>query len=411
MLPKTLAFFFMFFSVFGFKVGLLDLSLAIPAALLPLIIKSNPKIPRPFFFISISLAFLLTYQIAVQLLNNNIDFESPGRVARALISATMLGLFFSRVHRENAEEALKLLLLTIVVHAFLIILGALHQPTNELLSMLGGNERSRHLRSSGLFAGFDIAGFSLILGILLLIAPLNLLDNFFHRFLTLIILLAGSAFTSRVSMAICLILFFVFLITFILNSRSRFAVRATVFAISFPIVLLLAYWFAVVMEITFSLGILEVSQEEVEFVTSKFAAHTSEELLWASMFFLPESPINVLFGIGVEPGNSDVGYVREIFRYGLIGLILSVTIHFLFIFLCYRKSSRFYFFGYLPLIVILFLTLKNNYILVRGAFPAFMIITYCYGLLMSPPPPQLSKRDLEEGEPRLARALGKIRMS
>ena len=384
MISKAIVFFFLFFSIFGFKIGVLDLSLAIPAALLPFMVTRNAKIPLPFMLIFYALIMLMAYQVTVQIATQNIDIESSGRIMRAAISSIIIGVFLSGMHKDNAIEILKMLTLAIALHGIFIIISALHQPTNELLSILGGNDRVRPLRSSGVLAGYDMAGLISIFGILLLTAPINILKNEIYRFSTMAILILAALFTSRVSMAICLIIFSFFLAKFISKSKSHLAIKIVLIALSLLVVFQSFKWLAVIIEITFSLGIIDVSRETVDLVTSRFAAHTGDDLLWGNMFFLPNDPINIIFGVGIEPGNSDVGYIREIFRYGVVGLILAIAIHLIFIGLCYKNNigiSRLNFFAYAPIVLMLLLTLKNNYILVRTAFPVFIIVTYCYGVI------------------------------
>jgi hypothetical protein len=105
------------------------------------------------------------------------------------------------------------------------------------------------------------------------------------------------------------------------------------------------------------------------------------------MFFLPDGDLAKFFGTGVEELNTDVGYIKDIFRYGFVGLAFSILIY-LYMFLVgtsnlQRTSGRIhYVMLQLVFFLIIVLTLKNNYFFTRAVFP-FTLLMIAFAMTLA----------------------------
>lgn len=378
-----LTFIFLFFLIFGWKVKYFDLAVFVPFMLLPFVVK-RVSVSFSFFVFFLLLSVLFVYQMSVQVFNNSFDVEPVGRILRSLFVVFIIGFFCSPLDCHDLIKVLRVLIIVIVAHAVFIIITAFSLPLAELISNLSGNERFRWMRSSGLLAGFDIAGFITVVGILLLTSRLSFFSDGIGKFLGVVVLFLSACLASRVTMMLAGILFFLYIGRLVFFGNMGRGSKAFVLFVAVLLCYFVFTWFLKVLDVTFSLGFVDVSSSEVEVITSIFSAQKEEDFLWAYMFFLPDSLLGVFLGVGSEPGNSDVGYVREIFRYGLVGLFFVIVAHLLFLLFCFSSKRKYsssleFKLAFIFLFFILVLTFKNNYLLVRGIFPCFVLVSYCLG--------------------------------
>nr|WP_143023890.1 hypothetical protein [Pseudomonas benzenivorans] len=376
---------FLFFLIFGWKVKYFDLSVFVPFILLPFVVR-RASISFPFFLFFLLLSILFVYQLSVQVFNDSFDVEPLGRILRSIFVVFIVGVFCSSMDCRDLIKVLRILIVVIVMHAVFIIVTAFSLPLAELASSLSGNERFRWMRSSGLLAGFDIAGFITIIGILLLTSRASFFSDGMGKFMGVVILFFAACFASRVTMMFAGILFFLYVGRLVFFGKLGGGAKISILFASVFLCYFAFTWFLKVLDVTFSLGVVDVSSAEVEVITSIFSAQREGGFLWAHMFFLPDNLFGVFFGVGSEPGNSDVGYVREIFRYGVVGLVFVIVTHLLFLLFCFSGKRKFFSslefkLAFVLLLFILVLTFKNNYLLVRGVFPCFVLISYCLGCL------------------------------
>lgn len=378
-----LTFIFLFFLIFGWKIKYFDLAVFIPFMLLPFVVK-RVSVSFSFCVFFLLLSVLFVYQMAVQVFNDSFDVEPLGRILRSLFVVFIIGFFCSPLDCSDLIKVLRVLIVVIMVHAIFIIITAFSLPLAELTSNLSGNERFRWMRSSGLLAGFDIAGFITVVGIMLLTSRVSFFSDGIGKFFGVVVLFLAACLASRVTMMLAGILFFLYIGRLVFFGNMGRGSKAFVLFVAMFLCYFVFTWFLKVLDVTFSLGLVDVSSSEVEVITSIFSAQKEGDFLWAYMFFLPDDLLGVFFGVGSEPGNSDVGYVREIFRYGVVGLLFVIVAHLLFLLFCF-SSKRKYFsslefkLAFVFLLFILVLTFKNNYLLVRGVFPCFVLVSYCLG--------------------------------
>ena len=373
--------------LFGPKIAFVDLSILMPISILLLLGKTSLalKYSKKILLAAGLIALLLVYQAIIQVLYQVNELEPLLRLIRAALVCVVAAMVVGE-SSFSSKQLINALFYSLLFHAILIDIAAMIDPLNELLSIVSGNDRWKPLRSSGLLAGFDIAGLLCIIGALML--ALKIFDcksNLALYFYFFIFALAGF-FTSRVSIALFSIL--IVLATFIKLFKSNLNVylKYFIFSAIFTFFSYITYYYLLpIIEVTFSLGLIDVSDELLFQIISRHAVQTDSQFLWSDMFFLPGTISGILFGIGVDALNSDVGYIKDIFRYGLLGTIFSYIVYY---YLYKMSVARFRIFkssNYLIFVNMIFslsfiLSLKNSYFFTRGIFP-IIILLVCISLI------------------------------
>lgn len=80
----------------------------------------------------------------------------------------MVGLAFGNGGPGFHREICSALMFVLSFHSILIPIGFFSSSVNNFYSIVSGNENIKDYRSSGMLAGFDIAGFLSIIGLLML---------------------------------------------------------------------------------------------------------------------------------------------------------------------------------------------------------------------------------------------------
>jgi len=378
---NVMSFIFVFFFLFGIKIACLDLSVFVPLFILFLATRNSIKFNKQVLSVAFLIAILMIYQNVLQLFLQTFDFDSLLRLFRAVMVCIMVAVIVGSAP-FSSNQILSSIFYSILFQAICIDIAAFVEPINNLLSFLSGNNRVRVLRASGFLAGFDIAGLFCIIGSLMLSLKIythrsNLILLIFH-----IIFGLGSFFTSRVSMVLFILVFALVNSTMLFNSKKNVLYKVFIFIVlSFFIIFISWKYIVPIVAVTFSLGLINVSDDLCLEIVSRHAVQpdVNKFLLWPNMFFLPDSVWGLVFGTGVNVMDSDVGYVKDIFRYGLVGVIYSFAIYFYIYNLANSVLKRCEIRYYLIFLTIIFsmvflLTFKNNYFFTRGIFPFIMLV-------------------------------------
>lgn len=307
---------------------------------------------------------LFCYQTLLQITNNNFDLANLFRLVRAILTIIIVLLIIDLF--PDKESSLNVIINCIVFHSGMITVSAIFPDINKLFSILSGNEKNPILRSSGLLAGFDIAGLVCFMGMVILYFTQNnyRVKGKAIKYTALII---GSLFTSRVSLVLTF-LFTAFIIFNKVAKIKRFYFKVVIYSIITPILLLSV--FSILYVALVSIGMLSNPTISAFFINS-YSSNSGQVL--SSMFFLPPSENTLIFGTGIETYNSDVGYVKDIFRFGIFGTIVSFIVYILVV----AKSSFNKWIVFL-LFVTLILNFKNSYFFVRSILPLFLMASYYF---------------------------------
>lgn len=376
-----LCFLFIFPFLFGNKIGYFDLSIFVPLIILIVIRDNVRKFDKKFVISAIMIAVLLTYQIFLQLIWHVSDIDSILRLSRALIACFIVAAF-ANTTLFSAHQIIRVLFYALLIHSIVVVVAALVEPINIALAYFSDNQRVLPSRASGLLAGYDIAGLFCVIGSLMLSFKIYLPRNNFIYTIFQIIFGVGCFFTSRISIALFLLFFIPINFLSLANSKVSILFKFVVFSISF-VAIGFIFWkyIAPIVDVTFSLNLISVDDDLFSKITASNAVQSSNEFLWADMFFLPSGVLNSIFGTGTEALQSDVGYIKDIFRYGFIGVFYSIFIygylyHHAKKALKLKRWKNYLKFLAIIFFLIFFMTFKNNYIFTRGIFSLILLIVY-----------------------------------
>jgi uncharacterized membrane protein len=367
-------FLILFFLIFAPKIGFIDLSILVPlvilffaAAITPLSLRLN----NIFIKMALMIAILLVYQILIQITYGTFSLEELARLIRSILTVLIVGVI--SLQREKIDSYI---LYAIVIHAVIVIIAANYHPINEALSNISEIHVIHEGRAAGLLAGFDISGTLNLIAILILITDKDSITGITQKTLLIFILTLSCYYISRVSLLLSLTLL-------LYNIIRDFFRKDTPTYLKYIIIIFSSYVFYEVfnltlkiMAVTFSLDFVEVNSADYESIVSKNAVQNGDDFLWSAMWYFPESISGIFFGTGISELNSDIGYVDEIFRYGITGLFFAIFIHAYFIFyFLKRKKTHNHILVISIFTLMLILTLKNNYLFTRAIFPIFILLT------------------------------------
>ncbi|MEM7763629.1 MAG: hypothetical protein AAF290_06075, partial [Pseudomonadota bacterium] len=205
LITRTLAFFAIFFAIFGPKLGgVVDLSLlAVPLGLLCLVGKQRVSLSAEILIVVGFVCAVAIYAVLVSLAYGAIDLQVVLRHFRALVSTCALSVIFYNVGRLgilSVDRFTRSVHAVLLIGAVFVLVGILSPSIKQLMADLYGfDKRMVPLRSAGLTAGYDTAGYLCAAGAFLA-ASLILMGRGSRYFLTFTVFLAATVFTSRTSM-------------------------------------------------------------------------------------------------------------------------------------------------------------------------------------------------------------------
>ncbi|PWG81030.1 hypothetical protein [Pararcticibacter amylolyticus] len=317
----------LFFAVFGPKIGLYDTT--IPAAVILLILtlaKTNIVLSGNIIVLNGLSVFLFVYSGFICLLYMVPDSFVFFRSLRCLISTACISLFvFNSDYR--GKEILNLLVFFLMVNSFVILLQILSPSLQQLMAPMTGFDKDfSSIRAFGLTPGYDSAGYLCIMGLVFAIYLFVLTKKTSIIIIIYTFVLSGL-FTGRSIMMLIAII--VSLLNLYLLLKGSFWLK--VFAsINFAGGLYLFIKFILPILITTipflsGYGSILISSEETNDLRSSFSTGSGDDL--AQMYFLPDSFIETIFGRGVNPHDSDAGYIKIIHMIGIIGLVVTVLLY------------------------------------------------------------------------------------
>lgn len=363
--------------IYGFKIEFFDFSV-----LLPVIIIAATSLNRKLTFdsrfnTSIILVFiLLIYQILIQCVNG-IELNAIFRLLRALIVLLICSITFgSKLFSDTL--IIKSIFYSILIGSAIIIVVAIFPDFNDYLSIINGNDRGRYLRSSGLLAGFDIAGFLVLIGFMLLLFDIYDPHNKYIYFSSVFTLVISSWFTSRITIILMTLLIVSLFLKAICKAKYPLVKLILAFIFFALFIFLILYFIMPLINYTFNLDYFQLSFNESQNFELRHASQNENQFLWADMYYLPDNTLDLFFGTGAETLDSDVGYIKDIFRYGICGTAISVIAHYSFYKLRTAPNR-----GFRPLLsifliclffLIFILNCKNGYFFTRGIFPITVLL-------------------------------------
>jgi hypothetical protein len=363
-----------FLMLFGPKIGRFDMSFLGAVGFMMSCGRLNITLNKTIVASALAATLLLTMLVLSQIAAGLFELDDILRMVRVILFMVILDLAVSNA--KNPLKLFDLVFLSATLHCAIVIIAANLDPVNEWCAVISGNDRIRPGRASGLLAGFDIAGLFAILGLSML-ASRVVRYKWPTELLLAVLFLLTSFYSSRISMTLALAAALWWGLSFSLRSSSWWSRLAFMCAFS-SMLLLFTYQLLVIADVSLDLGLLSLGDDVSADVTSKHAIQPQNEVLWFSMYFLPESFLELLLGTGRDVLESDVGYIKEIYRYGLIGLAIVMYVHWNLARLALTSAVEFplrtgarQFVMSLVLLTFL-LSTKNGYFFTRAIFPFYL---------------------------------------
>ena len=321
---------YIFFILFGPKVGsYIDTSILANLCVFFLFTKKRAyrfSIDSRVTQLLQGLVILIVYSVFISLINSHIDIVFYGRMVRTICSICGLWVFIkeSGCSKARLEEVLTNIL---IIHALFIIISAVfYTDMQEKLRWFTAYDKHvRQYRSTGLMAGFDMAGLLCNIGILLV-----LINEKFNIVKYMIFSLAVM-FTSRFSLVSYVVLAALYLIMIKNKSIERLK-KIVLLATLIPITLFGLCVFALTTTNTLFSG--NVSWIESSFpriynwalsVNDAFA-RSDGQFVFRQQFQFSDDLFDLIFGKSVY-GGGDPGYTRFINAIGILGLVGVLAWH------------------------------------------------------------------------------------
>lgn len=319
---KYLFFVIILLSLFGPKIGIIDVStlVAISSTVLLVHKKRNFLVHEYLVYIAI-LITLFCYSLYLYSFTATNDTYVMLRCLRALLSSVFLGFVFYNTDLKFSV-IFDLLIAVLCCNALSILLQILIPETQYILSAIYGfNKNFAKYRAFGLTTGYDTAGYLCVIGAILSAAKSYYNNGRFIYIVTLTLFIVAAFFTSRSSMLLMLVVTLTVLFFFLVKGGPALKGIASIYlffilcALVFYVLPLLLSTFLGVTDLPFTYNISDINYNES-------FAQTNLEDWQQNMWIMPETLSDLFFGTGRNIESSDVGYIKLIFMIGIIGSVI-----------------------------------------------------------------------------------------
>ncbi|HGF7849263.1 TPA: hypothetical protein QFP04_002391, partial [Enterococcus faecium] len=252
--------------------------------------------------------------------NNNLFFFL--RILRSIISFLVICIFFSDTY-ITSKEIFETFVYAALIHSFAVISISFSSTARDFFELFSGYEKKiLPMRSSGLFSGYDFAGYFLNIAVFTYgCITLTKIKSSIKNYLILFILAASVLFTSRFNIVILVLNIFV--LFYLSLKYGRYKDRFVFFILSVILTLSGILFMIISMNINAELKIILL--QKLPFlnilnndITDSYANYDAFHTI-VDQFTLPNG-WNTLFGLNSR-APTDPGYINIIYFAGLIGLI------------------------------------------------------------------------------------------
>ncbi|WP_146621759.1 O-antigen polymerase [Enterococcus florum] len=326
----------------------------------------------------ILLSVVLLYSSLVFLFSLSNDFFFLLKTIRSIVSALVIFLFFNNSNVSYIKLT-KIYLLAISIHALSIILSILSPSIRESLYIFSGySKKLLPFRSSGLFSGYDFAGYFINIAIFFfgLLIIWKKTRNSLFVYCYFIFLILAVILTSRFNVFV--LAMNVLFLLFISYRNNNLSARIFFTIINGFLAFFLAIFSVLSMNIAPNLRFFLATRYPLlnnisTTITDSYANYDVSSTI-SSQFVFPSSP-RFFFGLN-ERAPVDPGYINIIYYAGLIGLILIILIYVFLIKSSLKEAdNRLRIFLMLLLLMNLVFEIKLSFLLSSGAFELLVIFT------------------------------------
>lgn len=290
----------------------------------------NISVKKEICIIPIGISVLMVYAAIVMLVNGNNNLFELLRLSRAFLTYLIIYLFIESGNYSKLE-ILCSIKVVILIHAIVVILGVLIPETKEfVLPVSQYQSRFLRYRSTGLVSGYDLAGYLCNIGLII--------DYFLKKeksesglSLTMLLFVVATTFTSRFNM-LCMAVMVFFVLLLELKSNSTISKVIAIFFGIIGISVVLIFWTlttnvspALRVEIIKDFPFLDKIYNAVMGSYTDYGIHVN--VIKRHLSPMPISMLGRIFGIGLRPSNSDIGYIKSMFSIGMIGILTEIIIY------------------------------------------------------------------------------------
>lgn len=311
-----------FFSLFGPKFGVIDVSVLVGLFAVTLLTsKRNIKFPHVGIVLVFLVGVTVAYSAAVFIFARSPNEYVVLRGLRALCNTMFLGAFIYNFPLPTARK-INTVITVLLINALAVVLQALVPETQTLFAQLYGFDKSiRGLRGFGLTAGYDTAGFLCVMGVVLT-SLVTMHSKRAKNLLKVCVFAIAAIFTSRSTMAVLSVTLVTFGGIFIMKYKGYRRLNGIVYITAVGIASLL--YFIPLFTSSFAVG--EVGPGNLNSSYADFFAYTDLAAWAGHSWTLPNTAWDMFFGSTTAP-NSDVGFVRVIYMIGIVGLLLIASVY------------------------------------------------------------------------------------
>lgn len=347
------------------------------------------------FFLAQIILYLITYTFSDSDETSQLKIIFVFYLVYPIISLFIIKLF---LNNQSKNTIINLFLIAIFIQAILSIIVTFSAEFRNLAFSLLNVDIDRLNQSANIrFIGFGIAYFNLgtvmVLGMLLSVYLLkkNKSGIFYTSGLVLSILLfiILGIFSARISILGIIIILLTHICTAnIFKINKNIFSHTSLLVIFLPILILILYFLLPSSTLVYIDNFFDKSIPWAFEMFNNFLngdglqSNSTDEL--SKMFFLPQNSFTMLFGDArMYDGDfyymrTDVGYIRQIFSYGVLGLIISIMSY---TYLCYNIRKHFDpFLASSLFLLILIFNIKGIFIYYSN-FDFFIVFIFIYTIV------------------------------
>lgn len=333
-----------------------------------------------FFTLSIAFYAFLT-EIWGDQLGKIVAYQHIIWFLECFLIPVFLVFFFKDIFRKIPWENTIIIIGTIaaLITLFLIINPEINAVVrlSIIMDTLDANSDSWDFRGFSLAEGSSYS-YGIVQGLILAICLFKLKDSLYF-IIPILLLFISIIFNARIGIApVAVVLFLIFFLGK-LNMKSIFLIIAIV---------IVGFWllsessFSQQNEDSLTWG-LSIFEDTSNFIKGQDDS-SNYSVLINDMSFFPNNLIHIIFGEGKDifyatNNNSDIGYVLQIFRGGIVYLFIML----LFLWKLFKRNYKYAPNKFLPilfLITILIVNIKGNALFISHGFFRLFIFYYIYCL-------------------------------
>ncbi len=323
---SILIFLLIFISIFGPKIGLIDLAVLGYCFIGFILLSTIKKIkyPREYVVLCILGLILLLYSIFIALFTQSYDLYPVMRNFRAFFALSVLGLTFYNLRIPTIKVA-NLVIIGILIHSIVILMQMKFPVLKFYIGPIVNYDKEFFpLRTFGIVGDYDGSGSLLVIGAILSLGMFHY-TGFTKYIVYSFIFFASVIFVSRMNMLLMIIvIIFSIPIWFTskkVNLRIKFVISSLLISSGYIFIKLIypvIYYTVPLINQYFIATNIKTTNYSMSYGSG------GQAYLLDSMWKIPENIAGFIFGTGALPVASDIGYVKILFMFGITGSLILI---------------------------------------------------------------------------------------